>query len=416
MYFVRPGLVYDGEGAELETDWLIMATAHMLQQLFPRTRFPDTRQLCYGDASTFRNGVTPADGKGAARKLLQSVAGVYKGKDRFAAYMVYAVPSLSFLVRKLSAAPRHSMTNKPVVVVHGPAGSGKSMAGRHSVARPRVIQSVLCILTNQPRAGITKEATLTRIDILGDAEAAELRTWALLDWIEQLQDCLTPEAGVAQLFRKVMLDAEEQWEASQLIPLGCRMLDIDNVPFFGFSLADLSAAYTCGTGMQPPVKESEVAEVFKRNPDLGYYSKQQRVTLLEAGSPPAMRKIRKSLVCIRKSKMPPELWNRLHACLELDTPSSSPPMSPRAAAQTATLQVAEALINSADNLPIVGNAGVGWQAESDARGVMDMAADIVRGDQAEHAGLDMLAAAAAAGGGASQDDTQPLSRELGATS
>ena len=58
-----------------------------------------------------------------------------------------------------------------------------------------------------------------------------------------------------------MLDAEEQWEASQLIPLGCRMLDIDNVPFFGFNLADLSAAYTCGTGMQPPVTESEVRDV-----------------------------------------------------------------------------------------------------------------------------------------------------------
>lgn len=56
-------------------------------------------------------------------------------------------------------------------------------------------------------------------------------------------------------------------------------------------------------------------------------------------------------------------------------------MSPRAAAQTETLQVAEALMNSADNLPSAGNAGVGCQADSDALGVMDMAADIVRGDQ-----------------------------------
>lgn len=126
LYLVRPGLAYDRFGVEVHNPRLMAATPDMLWQLYSRQRFPDPRMLMYPSSDLFPNGMTPEAGLAAARTLFEKVAQVYK-EHRFAAYLVYAAPMLSFMVPGMAKA---NITNKPVYVVDGPAGSGKSTAAK----------------------------------------------------------------------------------------------------------------------------------------------------------------------------------------------------------------------------------------------------------------------------------------------
>lgn len=74
---MRPRLIYDLQGQEVELEQLIMATPHMLHQLFPRSRFGDPRQLCYPDIKTFPNSITPEEGQEGMTEILHKARAVY---------------------------------------------------------------------------------------------------------------------------------------------------------------------------------------------------------------------------------------------------------------------------------------------------------------------------------------------------
>lgn len=59
----------------------------------------------------------------------------------------------------------------------------------------------------------------------------------------------------------------------------------------------------------------QVQHLFKKNPSLGVFSKQTRITVYEAGTPGTRRSVRKCLVCLRVSELPEALWDSLEATL-----------------------------------------------------------------------------------------------------
>lgn len=63
---------------------------------------------------------------------------------------------------------------------------------------------------------------------------------------------------------KVRMDTDNDVELSHLAAVGSRFLDVSGTSYFGFILAEVSAAYQeiCGAAM--PITEAEVGSAFHR--------------------------------------------------------------------------------------------------------------------------------------------------------
>lgn len=247
---------------------------------------------------------------------------------------------------------------------------------------------------------------------LGLEEAAALRSWALLTWPKQILQTLNA-AGVGQLFsvlhtvmaHKVRMDTDNDVELSHLAAVGSRFLDVSGTSYFGFILAEVSAAYQeiCGAAM--PITEAEVADLFKKDSQLGLYSHQARTVVYEPGSPPRVRKVRRSMVLIKKAQLSKELCQKIEESLAeaedvmatgaAATDSTAPSKSDAISGEGQSYTTGAAA-GDGDNAPTAEDPPAGQQGLDITPGPSHKAKRAASGEQVVPAmtGLDLLAAVA----------------------
>lgn len=114
---------------------------------------------------------------------------------------------------------------------------------------------------------------------------------AAADTRQQKQECLL--LGVSELESHRRLSVYSELEVSL-----CALQALLS--------SDLSA--TCCACLQ-------VADLFKKDSQLGLYSHQARTVVYEPGSPPRVRKVRRSMVLIKKAQLSKELCQKIEESL-----------------------------------------------------------------------------------------------------